>query len=185
MNNLAQKYIQPIPVFIVGVCMLLGILIASIQNVSGWDSLAYVFGCIIMGSLFSHGYIAKKPNIFFWAIIGIGLKIFIVGVQGENKVMIADLLLEAARGAFVGLWIEKNARGVGIGALVLGLLAFMLSLLPSSNGELNASSELINNQLVEKSTFIVQWAWWGAFSGGLISSSHNSKEGKQMKTIKM
>ena len=42
MNKLAQKYIQPIPVLIVGTCMLLGILVASMQKASGWNALTYV-----------------------------------------------------------------------------------------------------------------------------------------------
>ena len=156
MNKLAQKYIQPIPVLIVGACMLLGILVASLQKASGWDTLTYVFGCIFTGGLFAYGYIEQKQNIFLWALIGIGLKILLVGIQGKNQIMIADLLLESSKGAFIGLLIEENARRIFIGALTLGLLATILIMLFPANNELYASSEKVNNQLIEYSNLISQ-----------------------------
>lgn len=184
MNKLAQKYIQPIPVLIVGTCMLLGILVASMQKASGWNALTYVFGCIFIGWLFAYGYIEQKYNIFLWALIGIGLRIFVVGIQGNSQVMISDLILEVFRGAFIGLLVEENARGIGIGAFILGSLAATLALLDSISGGLYPNSEKINNQITETGIGIVRWAWLGATSGGIISSSFRSaKQSRQKKMI--
>ena len=167
------------PLSIMAVCIYAGYLTAFDQGTKTENFPVVILAGVIGGALFAHGYVEKKFQIFFWALIGIVIASATAMVQRENQVFITNLFLEAFWGSFIGLLNEKNSRGVAIGALIMGLLFAGLAFFASSRGGVYISGIKIDNLILSTLTIFTLGAWKGALIGGFIMGSWTSYRSKK------